>query len=81
MYHLLLQGCKYCALRGVARNGTIHRRQKMSILRICRGCGFPITDDPRIAREQAVCCCVKPKEGLAAILRDFIGSNKKDTEK
>jgi hypothetical protein len=40
----------------------------MSELRICRECGFPITDDPRIAREQAVCCCIWSKEGLVALL-------------
>ena len=32
MYHLFLQGCKYCALKGVARKGTIYRRQKMKEL-------------------------------------------------
>ena len=40
----------------------------MSILQICRECGFPVTDDPQIAREQAICCCEKPKKGLAVIL-------------
>ena len=35
--------------------------RNMSILRICRDCGLPITDDPRIAREQAVCCCERPQ--------------------
>lgn len=38
------------------------------ILRICRKCGFPITDDLRIAREQAICCCEVPKEGLAVMI-------------
>jgi len=42
----------------------------MSIIRICKECGFPITDDPRIAREQAVCCCIKPKIGLAVLIRN-----------
>ena len=45
----------------------------MAILRICRNCGFPITKDFRIAREQAICCCEKPKEGLAVILSNSIG--------
>lgn len=40
----------------------------MSILRICEDCGFPITNDLRIAREQSICCCVSPKVGIAAIL-------------
>ena len=49
----------------------------MSILRVCEECGYPVTDDPRIAREQAVCCCIKPKEGLAAIMNPY---DSKETE-
>ncbi len=45
----------------------------MTILQICRECGFPITDDPRIAREQAVCCCEKPKGEIAKLIWEQLG--------
>lgn len=40
----------------------------MTVMRICRECGFPITDNLRIVRQQTVCCCEKPKEGICAVL-------------
>ena len=40
----------------------------MSVLRICGKCSLPITNDPRIARERAVCTCVLPREGIGVLL-------------
>ena len=42
----------------------------MCILRICEKCGFPISDDLRVAREQAICCCVKSRSGIAVIINE-----------
>lgn len=39
------------------------------ILRICRNCGLPITDNPRVAAGQAVCCCLPHRVGIEATLR------------
>ena len=50
----------------------------MSILRICGNCGFPITNDLRIAREQAICCCMKPKVGIAAIMSPYDSKEKEN---
>lgn len=45
------------------------------LMRICKECGFPVTDDVRIARSQAVCCCIKPKIGLLAIFTQNYGGS------
>jgi len=39
----------------------------MRYLRICSQCKLPITDDLRVAREQAICTCLKAKDSVMAI--------------
>ena len=47
------------------------------ILQICVNCKKPITDDPKVARERAVCRCEKSKEGLFALIVGEEGIGKK----